>query len=79
MGGAVDKPVGILGLGTEGTVGACVTEGAGAADDAGVGAEGAEGFDGCDAMLGLASSMGFLQTLDPKAGTAAGGDDARGA
>lgn len=30
-------------------------------------------------MLGFTSSVGFLQTLDPKAGTAAGGDEARGA
>lgn len=30
-------------------------------------------------MLGFASSVGFLQTLEPKAGTAAGGEEARGA
>jgi len=31
------------------------------------------------AVLGFTSRVGFLQTLDPKAGTAAGGDEARGA
>lgn len=34
---------------------------------------------GAAAVLGFTSSVGFLQTLDPKAGTAAGGDEARGA
>ena len=37
------------------------------------------GLGGGAAVLGFTSSVGFLQTLDPKAGTAAGGDEARGA
>jgi hypothetical protein len=40
----------------------------------------AAGFGGgIMAALGLTSSAGALQTLDPKAGTAAGGDEGRGA
>lgn len=37
------------------------------------------GFKDCDEVVGFTSKNGFLQTLDPNAGTAAGGDDARGA
>lgn len=35
--------------------------------------------DGATAVFGFTSRVGFLQTLDPKAGTAAGGDEGRGA
>lgn len=57
----------------------------GCAVTGGTGAAGAETLDGTTfeggtaAALGFTSSVGFLQTLDPKAGTAAGGDEARGA
>jgi hypothetical protein len=40
---------------------------------------GTTGLGGTTTVLLLASSAGALQTLDPKAGTAAGGDEARGA
>ena len=57
----------------------------GGATTGGVGAKGA-GLAACTGLrggaavvLGLASSAELLQTLDPKAGTAAGGDEARGA
>lgn len=62
---------------TGSTVGGAVTEGAGVAD-AGVLACMGLGIAAAT-VLGFTSSVGFLQTLDPKAGTAAGGDEARGA
>lgn len=53
-----------------------VTAGAGAVTRG----AGATGLGAWTAGVGFASSAGFLQTLEnPKAGTAAGGDEARGA
>jgi hypothetical protein len=74
VGGAIDNPAGTLDFGAA-VVAGVVT---GANDP---GAEGAActGFGSCNAVVGFASRSGFLQTLEPKAGTAAGGDEARGA
>lgn len=78
VGGATARPDGTLGLAAAGaagvvltgtTAGACEVEGAITA-----------GFDGVAAVAGgLVSGAGALQTLDPNAGTAAGGEDGRGA
>ena len=73
VGGAVDRPDGMTGLGAEGTGG--MVEGVGAAA-----VTEAVGIVGFGATVGFASSAGFLQTFEnPKAGIAAGGDEARGA
>jgi hypothetical protein len=68
----------MLGLGADATVGATLagagTGAIGAVDTETVGLAG-----GTVAVEDFASSAGALQTLDPKAGTAAGGDEARGA
>jgi hypothetical protein len=76
VGGATASPEETLVFRAVGAVGAAGT----AVDGAGGGAVIA-GFGGCGAVVGFASSAGFRHTLDenPKAGTAAGGDDARGA
>ena len=82
VGGAVASPAGMFGFGVVGAGGA---GGAGAAEGttAGVAGGGAvtAGFGGCAAVADFASSAGFRHTFDekPKAGTAAGGDEARGA
>jgi hypothetical protein len=78
VGGATASPDGTLGLLAAGateavaagtTGGACGVEGAAIA-----------GFDGVTVGAGsFGSGAGALQTLDPKAGTAAGGEDGRGA
>lgn len=92
VGGTI-VPDGTLVLGAAGAGSAAATAAGaagaeGAAGGAGTGAAGATGTGltvcaglrgGAAAMLGLASSVGFLQTLDPKAGTAAGGEEGRGA
>jgi hypothetical protein len=81
------RPEGTLVLGAVGTIGVAALAGTGVGT---VGVEGTDamGFDGgggsgCGGgavtVLDLISSAGALQTLDPKAGTAAGGDEARGA
>ena len=67
------------------TLGAVGTTGAVGAADIGAGTTGIEGVAGtglgtCAATVGFTSKAGFLHTLEnPNAGTAAGGDEARGA
>lgn len=62
----------------KGAAGGCAI--GGGAGAAGVGTlDGSTLGGGATAALGFTSEVGFLQTLDPKAGTAAGGDEARGA
>jgi hypothetical protein len=78
VGGAIARPDGTLALGAVGIMGAGLTKtGAGTAGTVGAGTTGFGG--GTAAGPGLTSSAGALQTLDPKAGTAAGGDEGRGA
>lgn len=62
---------------TESTTGGANAEDVGVIDTGVLICTGLEGATA--AGLGRTSSVGFLQTLDPKAGTAAGGDEARGA
>jgi hypothetical protein len=67
------------------TLGAVGITGAIGGADSGAGTTGTEGvaetgFGTCTAAVGFASKAGFLHTLEnPNAGTAAGGDEARGA
>lgn len=78
-----------VGAGAGAGTGAEWTDGAGAAIEATGGPTGTIGAalldwtclegDGATAVFGFTSRVGFLQTLDPKAGTAAGGDEGRGA
>jgi hypothetical protein len=79
VGGATARPGGRLALGAVGTIGVVLA----AAGVCTVGVDGVTtvGFGGgtIGAVLDLTSSAGALQTLDPKAGTAAGGDEGRGA
>jgi hypothetical protein len=82
VGGAAGTAEGRLAFGAVGTA-RLVLVGAGAettgvVGTTGVGFEAATG-GGAGAALGLISSAGFFQTLEPKAGTAAGGDEGRGA
>jgi hypothetical protein len=87
VGGATARPDGMLALGAVGTIGAVLAGAAettgSAGDGAGavrVDAAGATGFGGGnETVVGLASGTGALHTLDPNAGTAAGGDEGRGA
>jgi hypothetical protein len=72
------RPDGTLAFGAVGTTGAALTV-TGAETVAGEGAGTTDLGCGAAAVLGLASGAGALQTLYPKAGTAAGGDEARGA
>jgi len=77
------------GVGAGAGTGAEWTVGAGAAIEATDGPTGTTGAalldwtclegEGATAVFGFTSSVGFLQTLDPNAGTAAGGDEGRGA
>jgi hypothetical protein len=76
-------------VGAGGGTGAEWTTGAGAAIEATGGPTGTTGAalltwtclegDGAAAIFGFTSGVGFLQSLDPNAGTAAGGDEGRGA
>jgi hypothetical protein len=87
VGGAAARPVGgRLALGAAGAMrfevagtalGATGVDGIAAAGLDARGGAGAGG--GAGAVLDFTSSAGFFQTLDPKAGTAAGGDEGRGA
>lgn len=84
VGGKVARPEGMLVLGAVGTMG-FATELVGVTGATGV--EGTKPVGGAGlaggtvvVVLGLASDIGALQTLDPpKAGIEAGGDEARGA
>lgn len=61
-------------------VGTGVTGGGASTGATGTEGAGGAGFGGCaTTTLGLTSGTGALQTLDPKAGMEAGGDEARGA
>lgn len=78
VGGATASPDGTLGLLAAGVTEDVVVDTTGGAS----GVEGAAiaGFDGVTVGAGgFGSRAGALQTLDPKAGTAAGGEDGRGA
>lgn len=73
----MDRPEGIAGLGTVEAMG--VTAAGAGADPEGVGATAFCAWAWA-VGAGFASRAGFLQTLEnPKAGTAAGGEEARGA
>lgn len=74
VGGTVDRPAGMLGLGALGADG-----GAGVGTTVLVADTGGAGLKECAGAVDFASKAGFLHTLDPNAGTAAGGEDARGA
>jgi hypothetical protein len=80
VGGAAERPEGTLALGAVGTT-VDVLTGTGGGTAGGGGGATTAGFGGgtLTAVLDLTSSAGALQTLDPKAGTAAGGDEGRGA
>jgi hypothetical protein len=78
VGGAIARPDGALALGAVGIIGVgSAKTGAGAVGTVGTGTVGFG--DGAGTVVVLTSSVGALQTLDPKAGTAAGGDEGRGA
>ena len=78
VGGAIARPDGTFALSADGASGAVLT--AAGVETVGAGTIGTADFGGgIGTVLGLTSSAGALQTLDPKAGTAAGGDEARGA
>lgn len=78
VGGATARPDEMLALGAVGTTGVVL---AGIEiDTTGADATGTTGFgSGADTVLALTSGTGALQTLEPNAGTAAGGEDGRGA
>jgi hypothetical protein len=84
VGGTVASPAGMFGLEVRGAVGAGVA-GATVAGATTVGATdggaATAGLGGCGAGVDFASRAGFLHTFDekPKAGTAAGGEEGRGA
>jgi hypothetical protein len=78
VGGATAGPDGNVDLGAVGTTGVVLT-GVGTGATGGGGATTGVFGGSTAAVLGLASGTGALHTLDPKAGTAAGGEEGRGA
>ena len=76
VGGRVERPGGMFAFGAVGMTG--VAAGGGGAEGV-VGTGGTVFAGGAVVVFGLASGTGALQTLDPKAGIEAGGDEGRGA
>jgi hypothetical protein len=80
VGGATERPAGTLALGAVGTTDVVLTGTGGGTVGVGGGATTAGfGSGTLTVVLDLTSSAGALQTLEPNAGTAAGGEEGRGA